>query len=137
MWSFKFNFYGLSLYKDKLIQHWLDFYWQKSANFNHRYRISVDEWLVILIMFVFALRGLVANLSTSFVQSRWMLIYTGCIFNNIHGDPFHVETLFILWSSNYFVVVLATLLFCRKRFRWLAVVDVLGGQVSKDCREYS
>ncbi len=131
MWSFKFYFYKLSLFKNKLIQHWLDFYFQNLPNLSQRYKLSADEWLTTLVMFVFAIRGLVANLSVSFEQTRWALVYTGCIFNNIRGHPFHVESMFVIWSAFFISLIVTTKTYRLKQFLWLVVTNVLCGQVKQ------
>ena len=123
-----FTFYHLGTFRDKLMAHWLDFYeihHRNQSKRNVKYRLSIDEIIVVIIALAFGFRGLALNVSDSLLANYRFKLSSGAIYHLIHATAFNVELLFFIWSSNYLAVIYMSRLCTAENFEWLKVCKVL------------
>lgn len=89
-----------------------------------------DESITGAFFLCFAIRGFYASISKDFQSMGYLKqLYFGSFFGIINAHPFHVETLFFIWSTNYLAVVFTVKFFQLKHFRWIEIINFLEGQI--------
>lgn len=96
---------------------------------SYNYFVS-DEHISIIFMFFIALRGFCASFMPSYAAHPTLPIYFGSFFQMMNVHPFHIEFLFLLWSSNYLANILVAWKFKVQDFAWIEIIRYFEGYVS-------
>lgn len=80
-------------------------------------------------MFLMALRGFCGSFVSSYTTHPTLPIYFGSFFQMMNIQPFHVEFLYFLWSTNYLVNILVAKKFTVHDFTWIEVIRFFEGHI--------